>query len=136
MPIEIQRQLNSNEIICIRKQDALSFNPVRIESPENPQPEQVLIKNEQLMQRINEMAQDIAKNHKDENLLVIQVLNGATIFNTHLVHGLNKYGLKDLQMDSIRAESYDNKKKKKFKIAGHPQKLYCRTQHTHCGRYC
>ena len=120
VPKEVAKKWGRKEISY--KPDVLTSEPIIISAPENPQPKDILITHEQILERIDRMAADIAANHKGENLLVLFALNGATTFGVHLKEALRKHGLDDAHYDSIRAESYGGKNKSgKLKIKAYPK---------------
>ncbi|MBI3366431.1 hypothetical protein HY041_02275 [Candidatus Roizmanbacteria bacterium] len=104
------------------KLEQITTQPIEIGRPENPQPGDILIRNEQIKERINEMAANIAKNHKGEKLLIVSVLTGATIFGAYLAQALHEHGLTDAELDFVRAESYKGQRKtSKLKMTTHPK---------------
>ncbi len=71
--------------------------------------ESVLISEEQIKNRISELAKQIAQDYKDQNILLIGVLNGSFIFFADLVRELWKQGLHDCEVDFVRVKSYGMK---------------------------
>lgn len=121
MPTEVNKiRFGKKEIL--RRVDNVSYSPILVPSPENPQEKDVLINHEQILNRIDQMAIDIVANHKNENLHVLFVLNGSMVFGVHLMEALRKHGMEDAQYDAIRVESYKGKRKSgKFKITAPPK---------------
>lgn len=69
------------------KPDVLTSEPIVISAPEKPQPKDILITHEQILERIDRMAVDIVANHKGENLLVLFCLKWSNYFRRSLTGG-------------------------------------------------
>ncbi|MBI4096823.1 MAG: hypoxanthine phosphoribosyltransferase [Candidatus Levybacteria bacterium] len=65
----------------------------------------VLYSKEQVAKRIGELAEQIAKDYKDKNPLLIGILNGTVIFMSDLIRALYRSGL-DAQIDFLSVSSY------------------------------
>lgn len=65
----------------------------------------ILYPKAKVAKRINELAEDIAKDYKGENPLLIGILNGTFIFMSDLIRALYKAGL-DAEIDFLSVSSY------------------------------
>lgn len=65
----------------------------------------VLYPKEQIEKRISELAEQIAKDYRDKNPLLIGILNGTVIFMSDLLRALYAKGL-DAQIDFLSVSSY------------------------------
>lgn len=65
----------------------------------------VLYPKAQVAERISELAEQIAKDYRDKNPLLIGILNGTVIFMSDLIRALYKEGL-DAEIDFLSVSSY------------------------------
>lgn len=65
-------------------------------------PKSTLITRQEIQSRVHEMAKEISRAHRDDDLMVISVLKGAVIFASDLVRHLTM----PLSMDFVAVESY------------------------------
>lgn len=89
-----------------QKSETNLHSPVKINPPPNPEPGYVLIPEDVVLLRIDQMAEDIAHNNQNHNLMAVTVLNGATFFGTYLLQQMAKHGYSDVDTDSIRVSTY------------------------------
>lgn len=68
---------------------------------------QIILTSEQIQKRVKELAQWIATDYQNKNLIIIQILNGSFIFTADLVRYLSEYKL-NLFIEAIKAKSYQN----------------------------
>jgi hypoxanthine phosphoribosyltransferase len=66
----------------------------------------ILYTEEQIKERMQELAREIASDYKDKNPILIGVLNGSYITMADLTRALYKEGLTDLEVDFLSVSSY------------------------------
>lgn len=121
VPVEI-RQTGLFQREVTRKKDILRFSPVTIPRPENTSWGQILIPEEKIAKRVAEMAFDIVANHKSDELMVVEMLNGASVFGADLRRAMRRHGLGEGTIyDSMRAESYSGSRSGKLKMKSEPK---------------
>lgn len=79
---------------------------------ENSTPQrEILINRDQIQKRITELAEEIAPEYKNKNLLLVGVLKGSFIFIADLVRELHDLEVHDLEIDFVEVQSYGKNKK-------------------------
>lgn len=74
--------------------------------------ESILISREQIRERVKELAQQIGRDYKDKNLLVLCILKGASVFFADLMRDLDM----EVQCEFIGLSSYRNSVKSSGKV--------------------
>jgi hypoxanthine phosphoribosyltransferase len=69
-------------------------------------PGEILISNEEIQARLQELAKEIAEKYHGQKLMLVGVLKGAAPLTTDFSRKLYEAGLTDAQLDFIRMESY------------------------------
>ena len=64
------------------------------------------ITEEQIKKRVNQLAEQISKDYKGKELLLVGVLKGAVPFTADLMRGLYENGFDDMEVDFIDVSSY------------------------------
>jgi hypoxanthine phosphoribosyltransferase len=109
--------------VVLRHKEPVLYSPTAITRPENPIPGTILIPEQQIAGRINELARDIVNNHPtSDNLMVVDLLNGASVFAADLSRAMRRNGLPEGAIyDHMRAESYSGSHSGKLKITSRPK---------------
>jgi hypoxanthine phosphoribosyltransferase len=68
----------------------------------------VIISQDQINARIQELAQEIALSYKDKQLLLICILKGSFMFTADLARALWQKGVTDIQIDFMGISSYNH----------------------------
>ena len=76
---------------------------------------QILFSKSQIQKRVGELAKLIAHDFKNENPIIIGVLNGSYIFMSDLTQKIWESGLTDFQVDFVGVSSYENSSKSNTK---------------------
>ena len=78
---------------------------------------EVLITEKTIRERVTGLAREIAEeyNHKGENLVLVVILTGATVFHADLIRALWREGLEGFKTDSMALSSYN-----KHETSGEP----------------
>lgn len=74
--------------------------------PEELKMGDVIIHEEEIKERVHELAEEIAEVYREKNLLLVGLLKGASFITTDLMKELFKLGLEDVQMDFMTVSSY------------------------------
>lgn len=72
----------------------------------SPETTKTLFTHDQILTRIDELAQTIALDYQDKNLLLVCILKGAAPFLTELSFALHRQGLTDVEWDFMTVTSY------------------------------
>lgn len=82
----------------------------KIEQPTNPQPGDILITEQQIKEALQKIAQQIAHEYHNQQLLIISILKGAFIVTADLERELYKQGLHNIQTSFTRIKTYQDTK--------------------------
>jgi len=72
-------------------------------------PGDILLTNEQILQRIDELAEDVAKRYDGQKLTIIGLLKGAKPTVKHLIEALHKINFHSIEYVDMEVHSRDNK---------------------------
>lgn len=70
----------------------------------------MLISKSDIENKVAELAQQIAKDYGNKNIVLVGVLTGSFIFAADLLRGLWNEGLKDIEVDFVSISSYGSSK--------------------------
>lgn len=80
---------------------------VKFKTAKDYKPGEILIPNLIIRERIKEVAEEIAKDYKNKELLIVGVLKGAFKLVSDLTHDLHELGLKDLKLTFVVLKTYE-----------------------------
>ncbi len=69
-------------------------------------PGEILIHEDEIKLRVDELAREIAKRYEGQSLLMVGLLKGSFVFMADLMRALHKAGLQDIEIDFMKASSY------------------------------
>lgn len=68
--------------------------------------DKILVTEEQIATRLNELAKEIAHDYQGQSLLVVGILKGAFVIMADLVRALHKAGCRDVEISFLILKSY------------------------------
>ncbi|MCX6732697.1 MAG: phosphoribosyltransferase family protein, partial [Candidatus Roizmanbacteria bacterium] len=80
------------------------------------QPGEVVLNAEEIQNRVNELAEEIADTYRGKKLMLVGLLKGAAVFMDHLMEALNKAGYTDFEAEYMQVKTRDEKLESSGKI--------------------
>ncbi|MCX6731110.1 MAG: phosphoribosyltransferase family protein [Candidatus Roizmanbacteria bacterium] len=80
------------------------------------QPGEVVLNAEQIQNRVNELAEEIAETYRDQKLILVGLLKGADVFMVHMMEALYKAGFTNFETEYMQVKTRDNQLESSGKI--------------------
>lgn len=66
---------------------------------------EIILHEEEIQERINELAEDIAERYRGQKLMLVGLLKGADVFMVHMMQALHKAGCTDFETEYMQVQT-------------------------------
>jgi len=75
---------------------------------ESLMPGEIVLREEEIQKRVDELAEDIAERYRGQKLMLVGLLKGASVFMVHMMEALYKAGCTDFETEYMEVGSRGN----------------------------